>query len=51
METTDPIMLEPSLKQAGSRFMRELLAHFEQDTPDRGIPTDSTAAETCWEEL
>ena len=43
--------LENSLQLAGTRFTRELLVHFEHDPPDRGIPTDSTAAEKCWEEL
>lgn len=43
--------LENSLQLAGTRFTRELLVHFEQDPPDRGIPTDATAAEKCWEEL
>ena len=43
--------LESSLQLAGSRFTRELLAHFEQDLPDQGVPSDSTLVEECWEEL
>ena len=43
--------LESSLQLAGTRFTRELLAHFERDPPDRGVPFDSALAEECWEEL
>lgn len=43
--------LENSFQLAGICFTRELLAHFEQDSPDRGILVDSAITDEIWEEL
>ena len=36
---------------AGLQFLAELLTHFEQDPPDRGVLVESASVEKSWEDL
>lgn len=42
---------ECQLQLAGRRFLTELLTHFEQDPPDRGVLVESASVEKSWEDL
>jgi len=42
---------ENPLQLAGLQFLTELLVHFEQDPPDRGVLVESAAVEKSWEDL
>ncbi len=43
--------LENTLQVAGSRFITELLTHFENDPPDRGVFVESTPVAQSWGDL
>lgn len=43
--------LENSLQVAGSRFIMELLTHFEHDPPDRGVFVESAPVPKSWKDL
>lgn len=51
MENVNLMIPDHPLQVAGSRFIMELLTHFENDPPDRSVLVESAPVPKSWEDL